>query len=205
MAEKPHWHYTNEKADEEARIGSSINPKIGPGPWEPVSKKFIYNIIKDHCLSCWKTEWTRNIACRQTKIFFPDINLKYSRIIMSFDRLTLGKCIRWITGHNFLRRHQHIIDPETFSSPTCRLCYREEETSSHLIISCQKLAFTRDYYFESNMSSLAQPFPWHPHPLAEFINHLADIMENSSLDSLQLSIHDENFKTFTVCLDPAPY
>lgn len=130
----------NEKADELDKAGASIEHTThcaSPRDITPLS--FVKNILKDWMIDVWAHWWILEHPCRQTKIWFPIPDLKKSKQIMKLDRITLGRLIRWITGHVFLRRHQHIIDPWNFTDPFCRMCQLDTETPDHIITSCPRL------------------------------------------------------------------
>ncbi len=123
----------------------------------------------------WNLDWLVNLACRQTKLWFPEVNLALSRKIISLDRETLGRFIRWLTGHNFLRRHQNLLDPDTYPSRTCRLCYQEPETAEHVIADCITLDPTRRMHF--SRSHLTKPYKWNFEEMKNFLATIAEVME----------------------------
>ena len=53
--------------------------------------------------------------------------------------------VRAITGHNFLGRHQHFIDPNI--SKVCRFCKEDEETFYHYLVDCLALRTLRQEIF----------------------------------------------------------
>ena len=61
-----------------------------------------------------------------------------------------GLMVQIITGHNYLRRQQHIIDvanKEEGEDPTCDLCNDGEQTSQHILGECGALASLRIKHF----------------------------------------------------------
>ena len=74
--------------------------------------------------------------------------------------------VRWITGHNFLKRHNAIINQET--NAVCRFCELELETSSHLITDCEVLVFKRSEIFLSYFLDKENP-DWNVKALVKLI------------------------------------
>ena len=66
---------------------------------------------------------------------------------MSFNRTQTRVVIGFLTGHNTLRRHLHVLGlPD---SPLCRNCEEAEETSAHILCECEALASLRHTYLGS--------------------------------------------------------
>ena len=57
----------------------------------------------------WTHEWYYSKTGRQTRIWFPSLNKKFSRSLMSLNRTDLGLMVEIISGHNRLNRHQNIV------------------------------------------------------------------------------------------------
>ena len=70
----------------------------------------------------WCHKWYQTKVGRQTKIWFPSLNIKCSNILTGLPRLELGLVIQMITGHNRLNRHENLCNPDV--SPTCRFWRR---------------------------------------------------------------------------------
>ena len=54
------------------------------------------------------------------------------------------------TGHNYMARHQHLINEaagDEESSPVCTLCGTGEQTSAHILAECSELANLRTSFF----------------------------------------------------------
>jgi hypothetical protein len=81
------------------------------------------------------------------KIFFPEPNEKLSRSILKLDRQSYGEVFRWISGHNFLKRHRSLLEPLIYPDNVCRACLEDEETSSHLILQCPAFGQARNRIF----------------------------------------------------------
>ena len=63
---------------------------------------------------------------------------------MSFNRIQSRAVVGFLTGHNTLRRHLHILG--LIDSPLCRKCGGAEETSAHILSECEALASFRHTY-----------------------------------------------------------
>jgi hypothetical protein len=64
------------------------------------------------------------------------VNRTQSRVVTGF-----------LTGHNTLRRHLHLLG--LLDSPLCRRCGVEEETSAHMLCECEAFASLRHAYLGS--------------------------------------------------------
>jgi ribonuclease HI len=127
-------HEGNERADRSARLGAD-NGEGGEKLVVPNPVAYLRSLIKDHICKVWEEYWQQYVGCRQSKFWMSSVkNDKRTATFMALDRKVLGKTLRWVTGHNFLRRHNSIVDPT--KSPTCRLCGDAEETAIHVIREC---------------------------------------------------------------------
>ena len=133
---KAHSNHTgNECADALAKKGTTIDQM------ETLSPPFSYatKIIKMHLVNQWNLRWITSDKCRQTKIWFPNINQKHSGNLMKLNRYSLGLIVQGLTGFNRLMAHENIVDPNT--DPTCRLCQGKKIVESfwHIIGECPAL------------------------------------------------------------------
>ena len=135
---------------------------------------------------------------RQTKLWFPLINLLLSKKILQLDRIELGRLIRWITGHNFLRRHQNLLDPDNYVTDLCRLCGTCPETAEHILTQCVTLDHTRKHCM--NVPYMEPPYKWSLEGLRNLLSLIADKMEASTGVS-NLDIFDKDGAIRTVFLD----
>ena len=63
------------------------------------------------------------------------------------------------TGHNYMARHQHIINSaagDEESTPVCTLCGTGEQSSAHILAECTELADLRVSFFGTPV--LLQPY-----------------------------------------------
>ena len=91
-----------------------------------------------------------------------------SKKLIKENRTNFSRLVRWITGHNFLKRHNAIINPDN-QDLLCRYCSLEPETSSHLVTDCEVLCHVRAEAFNTHFLSTTEPY-WQPHNLIKFIN-----------------------------------
>ena len=171
---KAHQGYLgNEKADDLAKAGS-LQPNLVPDlPAVPVATLKLQ--FKAIFVEEWQDYWSKLPTCRQTKQWFPAIDKK-----KSFDALTLGRSrlsvlVQIITGHNFLKRHEALVNEN--DDAECRLCLEDDETTFHVLAECPALAEPRMQVFGSTIQ--AAPLQWTIQELVSFvcrasINHLFD-------------------------------
>ncbi len=188
----------NELADTLAKEGAKMKDLEGPSPFGPISYTFIRSVMRQETMDTWNDTWLQNTACRQTKLWFPEVNLALSRKVITLDRETLGRFIRWITSHNFLRRHQNLLDPENSPTKICRLCHQEPETAEHIIADCVVLDPTRTMIF--NTPRLTKPYVWQFADMKNFLTTIAETMERDG-DLTPIKILGPNNEHTEIFLD----
>jgi ribonuclease HI len=129
----------NERADCNAKAGTAIR-LFGPQPFTPLPRKTVSNAIDKGILKKWEHYWKNRGDCRQTKLWLPKPNHKFTKNLLSRSKQEVGLVIRWITGHCYLARHQSLIHG---IDPTCNLCQDGEETPWHLLRECHATLHTR--------------------------------------------------------------
>ena len=157
-------HYGNEKADELANAGAvlTLSPaEDGPKPPDSYRKM----LFRTQFSNKWQADWDKRADCRQTKLWLPYISKKLSFSLLSRGRIELSKLIQLITGHNFLKRHEALVNRS--EDTDCRLCLEDEETSFHVIAECPALARQRQQIF--GKCFLAPPLHWTTWEVASFI------------------------------------
>ena len=170
---KAHVGYIgNERADELAKLGSAILP-IGPGPHVPLAKTHVNNLVDKVALAYWEERWNTRTDARQTAIFFPKINMQKSQEIVSLTKTQIGPVVRALTGHDFRKRHQSLLDNTTDNQ--CRLCKIELETPSHIINNCPTLLHLRAQVFNSYIADISQV--WTAKAVSRFLSapHIAEM------------------------------
>ena len=138
-------HEGNEAADLVAKEGAAEDAFFMVGDSPMVSGAVIRSDIKNLFLDHWNWLWQNNHPCRQTKIFFPSVNLRISAKINSYPRTVFSAFVHFITGHNFLNRHVGLISLGFDDSVTgsCRYCDEDLETSEHILTSCPNFSAQR--------------------------------------------------------------
>ena len=135
----------NDIADSLARQGSA---SYGPHPLIPIPDSHIKEIIDKETIKRWNLGWIHVEGHRQTKLFFPSIDVAKAAKLYKSKKSLFSQAIRWITGFNGLAYQNHKINPVDFPSPLCQLCEEwVEETSSHLISECPSLFWERLHAF----------------------------------------------------------
>jgi ribonuclease HI len=140
----------NELVDSWAKYATTLS-RDKVEPFLPVPKTWLRKKTKEFVCQLWKERWKAQPQARQTKIFFSEPNEKLSRSILKLSRQTYGEIFRWISGHNFLKRHRSLLEPLIYPDSTCRACLEEEETSSHLIMQCPAFGQARHGIFGQHL------------------------------------------------------
>ena len=152
----------NETADKLAKQGTKKTQQnftvLPPLSWA----KFL---VKKAINSEWCDRWYQLNQARQSKIWFPSLNKRASKFLLGQTRENLGLMVQMITGHNFLNRHESLVNPGT--DPTCRLCREEDECAWHLIGECPMLRAKRWEYLGQHF--LDSPPDWSPSRLLQFL------------------------------------
>ena len=138
---KSHKGYLgNETADEAAKEGA-LNANLAVTDPPLIPEAVIKRKFKEAFHTKWLTYWNNRTDCRQTKIWFPTPSARKSCEMLSFGRRKLSALVQIITGHNFLKRHESLVNDDDYNE--CRLCLEDEETSFHIIAECPALAGPR--------------------------------------------------------------
>ena len=127
----------------------------------------ISTMVNERMHELWNTRWVKGKDARQTRIFFPTVNLSKSNKIRKMNRTNISNMVRAITGHDFRRRHQALMEGGGIT--TCRLCNEGEESSSLLVDSCPRLQGKRMDIFGTPPGSAVSPI-WKPEQLAAFLS-----------------------------------
>ena len=169
----------NEAADVDAKLGTknTKNKADIPPPISWAKLRIKQEMYRDWCLRWYQLE-----LARQTRIWFPSVNKRASKYLLTLPRKELGLMVQMITGHNRLNRHQSLMEPGI--SPTCRLCREEDESSWHLIGECPMLRTKRWEYLGG--PCLDNPPDWSPSKLLKFL-HKAKIDEMNLREENPLS------------------
>ena len=137
----------NEITDEFARGGSVLGflrpePALG-GSRQDIRRRISRWLINQHWVR-WRGLGDTQRQAREL-ILEPCLGAK-SRFL-SFNRTQSRAVTGFLTEHNTLRRHLHLL--RWLDSPLCKRCGAEEETSAHILCECEALATLRHVYLRS--------------------------------------------------------
>ena len=150
-------HRGNEKADDLAKIGST-DTNLLTDQSSDMSLKVLKSTINDKIRQRWQVVWSNRSDCRQTKIWFPRIDKKLSYNLIMRSRYEMSLLVQVLTGHNYWKRHQALIDNSDDSE--CRLCMEDDESSFHILAECPALAWLRQQTFGTHFWEQGNPPPW---------------------------------------------
>ena len=163
------WEF-NEIADKQANLGR----KMGEDPENipQLSKRSMHSVIESMVRQEWKKSWDDLLSCRQTKYFVEGPSKARAMLLLQNSREVLGRLVRYITGHAFLRQHNAIVFHNLNPPPgdnSCRMCEDSfhDETPHHLITECDRLCMWRN---ETLGGYVLDDFPnWDPRDLTKFL------------------------------------
>ena len=200
-------HIGNERADLMARRGRDI-PTLSASDSPDLSKGTLKSEIDKAAKRLWSIMWNRDPTCRQTRMWFPEgPRPGFAFDILRLPRPLCSQIIHFVTGHNFLRRHQAIIDSaelgylekheglgedEDFHEAmepiaTCSLCGQKEESSHHIMTECPKLNTIRVGVF--GREDILPPYDHIP--LYKLVSYLKDV----KLKTLEMRPFVEEYTT----------
>ena len=84
----------NEEADRLAKFGTMSS-------WlhyVPTSWSYIKTVFRKQALLEWYKRWKGTPTCRQTKLFLPCYNPRFSQFLWKLDRFTLSRLIQFVAG-----------------------------------------------------------------------------------------------------------
>ena len=151
----------------------------GPEPFCHLAKSQLNNIIHNHSTKTWHKRWASRKDSRQSAIFFPTPDPKRSKEITDLPKSKISLVVRALSGHDHRTRHNSILEGSV--PPSCRLCYTQEETPSHIILTCPALNHHRAYAFQSYTADIVRT--WSVKQMTDFLSapSIAD-MEQDGLE-----------------------
>ena len=88
----------------------------------------------------------------------------------------MSTAVQIITGHNFMKRHQSIVDANPDDAECC-LRMEDEESSLHVFAQCPAIAAQRQQVF--GLSFQTEPLQW---SLPEIVRFITEASVDSLLD-----------------------
>ena len=199
-------HIGNDRADLMARRGRDRLEH--PAPDAPkIAKAIVKSELDKAAKRLWKVMWNMDPTCRQTKDWFPHgPRPGFAFEILRLPRPICSQIVHFVTGHNFLRRHQAIIDAENLRRleqfeglgddeefheamdpiVTCSLCGQDEESSYHIMTECPILVNIRIGVF--GKEEILPPYD--NIPVYKLVSYLKDV----KMKSLEMRPFIEEFK-----------
>ena len=165
-----HWvkahvgHKFNEEVDTLAKAGAE-NLSFLVSDLPKLSRAVMHLEIDKLSTKMWCAQWVNSLKpdgtpmYRQTKHWFPGGPVPaLSFGLLSLSRVAYGQMVGFLTGHNFLKRHQSLIDgDEEAPDKWCNFCGGGgEQTTEHIMSFCEALASLRLEVFGD--PSPRQPF-----------------------------------------------
>ena len=148
-------HEGNEIADEQAKEGTTKGEILDDAPKLPLATR--KKAIKELFHQKWNEYWMARKDCRQTKHWFPGLNKDNRTRVATVTRDIAGVLVQLITGHNYLKRHEAIVNGTDDNE--CERCGEgEEESSLHVIGECPAYGRIRRERFGSHC--LSPPLSW---------------------------------------------
>ena len=133
----------NEEADTAAKEASRKPNTNAVQAYLPTCT--LNQILRDKWNKIWKSRWDAYDAGRQSKLFLDGPFFRANALINS-NKSTIGRFVRFITGHAFIKWHNEVIKQKT-NKPSgdtiCRICGSEPETAEHIITRCPVLVQDR--------------------------------------------------------------
>ena len=120
-------HMGNERADRMARKGRDDQSPQAPDT-PKIAKSTMKSEIDIAARKLWKMMWNMDPSCRQSKMWFPEgPRPHFAFEVLHLPRPVCSQVIHFVTGHNFLRRHQALIDSEELRRARAREVLEEED------------------------------------------------------------------------------
>ena len=138
----------NEAADMAAKKGSASR-RFVPSHTFHHAKATIWAILKHSTLKVWEQRWTNYAKshARQTNYFYTKPDSGKAKLLLQYSRDTVGRFVRFTTGHAFLNRHNEVVlqgSNQPVTGVLCRNCdIGKEETPVHIIPECTHFNFWR--------------------------------------------------------------
>ena len=144
------------------------------GPKVICKFKCVKDAASRYFISQWNKQWSGLDTCRQSKRFWPAVNVETSKFLLKLSKKQLNKITQLVTGHGFNNYHLNLKDPSR--DPNCRFCGEEVEDSWHLVMECHhfnRIRFETVAHGRTSIRDLLLPDDLVHLP--KLICHLADV------------------------------
>lgn len=176
----------NELADAAAKAGAK-SKRVTDLYWSAKTKS--KNILKIQLKSWWQGRWDSAPGLRQSRYFLDGPDSILHKELINHGKSTIGKVVRFITGHAFMKRHNAIIKYKTKelmyragADIFCRLCKEPdtEETPHHVVTACAALLTWRSEVL--GFYSVERPI-WKVQDLVKYIsdNRISNLENTNEL------------------------
>ena len=185
-------HEGNEKADECAKLGATrIQLRVSDPPKMPQS--YAHHQIDKLCMRLWG-KLVKDLEfeppghqCRQTRFWFPEgPRPAVAFTLLRLPRATFAHMVAFLTGHNFLKRHEGII-METYArqcgevfvaDKSCGFgCVGGDQSTYHLMVECDRFAHLRLKFFGTDRPQL---------PFLMGIVQVLDYLKAANIETLEI-------------------
>ena len=116
----------------------------------------------------WDQRWSISDNCRQTKLWMPLTNKVKASKLVNLDRKSLSLAVHLLSGHNYLRYHESLMDHEV--PPYCREGCDSMETAWHVICECPATWKLRAEVFKT-YQSLETPLEWSVYQINKIVSN----------------------------------
>jgi ribonuclease HI len=145
----PVGHQGNELADQMAKKGANTPPSNNrPPPDLPLPPCQIKAAITKSLYTTWNNRWKSN-KLSQSKLWFPELDPKQAKVLLTYKRAAFSRMVRYITGHVYLNKQNWLVSANDDMSSLCRLCNQAAERASHIIQDCEPIWRLRMDHFGS--------------------------------------------------------
>jgi hypothetical protein len=129
--------HPNEMADQLTKMGT-LCLFIGPGPACGIYGNVARWVIRDSVCREHNKYWQSIPGQRHAKGFLDGPSAKRTAELLKLSRFQIKQVTELLTGHCHLRGH--LFKLRKVNSPSCRRCYHETQTASHVLCDCEALA-----------------------------------------------------------------
>ena len=101
-------HLGNEMADSMAKRGAENVDNL-PITNIPASYAYVKRTVNNKLEELWSEEWSSTQDMKQSKYWFPKPTMQKCSHMKDLNRNKFSILVRWLTGHAFLNRQNHLV------------------------------------------------------------------------------------------------